>query len=217
MIFYFDYISHNAYLAWWRLDALEKRYGVEFEFIPVLFAGLLNAHGQLGPAEIPSKAWWMAKDVMRKAALLGIPLVPPASHPFNPLLPLRISSVEMAASDRRQLVATLFDATWGRGLDVSDPEVLASLLEEAGLRSAALLESAGTREVKERLREQTDAAIAKGVFGVPTVIVGDELFWGYDDFAHLELHLAGEDPLDRAALPAWLQIQPSARRRRPGE
>ena len=124
--FYFDYISHNAYLAWWRLDALEKRFGIEFELIPVLFAGLLNAHGQLGPAEIRPKAWWMAKDVMRKAAILGIPLVPPASHPFKPLLALRVSSVDMAAGDRRKLVAAMFGATWGRGLDVSDPGVAAA-------------------------------------------------------------------------------------------
>ncbi len=217
VVFYFDYISHNAYLAWWRLDALEKRFEIEFELVPVLFAGLLNAHGQLGPAEIPAKAWWMAKDVLRKATLLGIPLVPPASHPFNPLLALRLSSVEMEAKERRKLVATLFDATWGRGLDVSDAGVVVSALEAAGLDGANLVERAGGKDVKDRLREQTDAAIAKGVFGVPTVRVDDELFWGYDDFVHLELFLADEDPLDRTALEAWSRIRPTARRRRPGE
>ena len=125
--------------------------------------------------------------------------------------------MDMAAGDRRKLVAAIFDATWGRGLDVSDPGVVASVLEEAGLGSADLLERSGTVEAKERLREQTDAAIAKGVFGVPTVLVGDELFWGYDDFAHLELYLAGNDPLDRGALQAWSRIQSTARRRLPGE
>lgn len=217
MIFYFDYISHNAYLAWWRLEALEERFGVEFEFVPVLFAGLLNAHGQLGPAEIPAKASWMAKDVIRKAALLGVPLVAPASHPFNPLLPLRLSSADVSAEDRRRLVGAIFDAIWGRGLAISDPQVLASVVEEAGLPSADLLEAAGSRPIKERLREQTDAAIAHGVFGVPTVQVEEELFWGYDDFAHLELHLAGQDPLDRSALESWSRIRPTARRRRPDE
>jgi 2-hydroxychromene-2-carboxylate isomerase len=217
VIFYFDYISHNAYLAWWRLDELEKRYEVQFEFVPVLFAGLLNAHGQLGPAEIPSKAWWMAKDVMRKAALLGVPLMPPASHPFNPLLPLRVSSIEMSAVDRRKVVGALFNATWGRSRDVSDPEVVSAVLDEAEFNGEDLVSRAGSREVKDRLRDQTDAAIARGVFGVPTVRVDDEIFWGYDDFPHLELHLAGEDPLDRAVLEGWGRIQPTARRRRPGD
>jgi len=217
LFFYFDYISHNAYLAWWRLEALEKRYGVEFEFVPVLFAGLLNAHGQLGPAEIPAKAWWMAKDVLRKAALLGVPLVPPASHPFNPLLALRVSSLEMEPGDRRKVVATVFDATWGQGLDVSNPEVVASVLDKEGFNGAELIALSGSGETKDRLREQTESAIAKGVFGVPTVRVDDELFWGYDDFNHVELYLAGEDPLDRSALEGWGRIQPTARRRRPGE
>src|SRR5207249_319460 len=81
--FYFDYISSNAYLGWTQLPKLSDKYGFTIEPVPVLFAGLLEAHGQLGPAEIPAKAGWMGKNNLRKAALLGVPLNPPAFHPLE--------------------------------------------------------------------------------------------------------------------------------------
>jgi len=216
LTFYFDYISHNAYLAWSQLPDLAQRFALDIDLVPVLFAGLLNAHGQLGPAEVPAKAWWMAKDVLRKAALLGIPLAPPASHPFNPLLALRVSSAPTDPAKRHRAIAALFEATWARSLDVSDPAIVGSLLDEAGLDGADMVSRAGSAQVKDRLRAQTDAAIGLGVFGVPTMRIGDESFWGFDDLRHLELHLRGEDPLDASSLESWLRIRPSARRPRPG-
>ena len=69
------------------------------------------------------------------------------------------------------------------------------------------------QEVKDRVRSQTDSAIAAGVFGVPTMIIDSELFWGYDDFPFLERFLAGRDPLDHEALKAWVGVRPSATRR----
>ena len=87
--FYFDFISHNAYLAWTQLGPLAERHAVAFELVPVVFGALLAAHGQLGPAEVPPKSRWMLRDVVRKARLAGVPLAPPHSHPFNPLPSLR--------------------------------------------------------------------------------------------------------------------------------
>jgi len=86
--FYFDFVSPNAYLAWTQLPALAAQYGTAIEPVPVLFAGLLEAHGQLGPAEMPAKTRWMVRNNLRKAARLGVALNPPAFHPFNPLLAL---------------------------------------------------------------------------------------------------------------------------------
>src|SRR6185503_18890696 len=106
--FYFDYISPNAYLAWTQLPALAERYGVAVEPVPVLFAGLLEAHGQLGPAEVPAKMRWMSKSNLRKAARLRVALNPPAFHPFNPLLALRVSALPRDASQQHALVEALF-------------------------------------------------------------------------------------------------------------
>ncbi len=214
--FFFDYISSNAYLAWAELGRVAERHGRTVEPVPVLFAGLLNAHGQLGPAEIPVKALWMLKNTLRKARLLGIPLLPPPSHPFNPLLALRLSSLPMPAPTRRTLVGKLFGATWAGGPGVTDPARLAEIAASAGLDGASSVRAAEAPEAKDLLRRQTDAAIASGVFGVPTVIVGGELFWGYDDFPHLERFLRGEDPIDLDAVTAWAGVRPSAIRRRPG-
>jgi len=215
--FFLDYISSNAYLAWHEIHRLAESYGRRVEPTPVLFAGLLNAHGQLGPAEVLPKALWMNRNVHRKAALLGIQLKPPASHPFNPLLALRVSSIAMEESIRRKLIDALFRAVWSEGADVMDPRVISAIAATAGLDGDKAVAEAGTQEVKDRLRSETESAIGAGVFGVPTLIVDDELFWGYDDFPFLERFLAGRDPLDREALQAWFGVRPSVTRRRPDQ
>jgi 2-hydroxychromene-2-carboxylate isomerase len=215
--FLFDYISSNAYLAWIRLQQLAAEYDASLEPVPVLFAGLLEAHGQLGPAEVRPKALWMAKNNLRKAALLGVPLNPPRFHPFNPLLALRVSSLPLGADERRRLVGALLEAVWVRGLHVSEPEVVRGVVDEQGLDGAALVAEASQPESKARLRRQTDEAIAGGVFGVPSMICEGELFWGFDDLPYLEHRLAGRDPLDPRQLARWTGgVQASAvRRRRP--
>jgi 2-hydroxychromene-2-carboxylate isomerase len=102
-----------------------------------------------------------------------------------------------------------------RGLHVSEPETVASLANELGLDGPKLVEAAQQPEAKARLRAQTDAAIAAGVFGVPTMIVDGELFWGYDDWPYLELYLAGKDPLPPGEMAKWTTgPRPSAVRRR---
>jgi 2-hydroxychromene-2-carboxylate isomerase len=213
--FYFDYISSNAYLAWMKLPELLDRYGARLEPIPVLFAGLLEAHGQLGPAEIPAKAYWNWKNNLRKAALLSIPLNVPAHHPFNPLLALRASSLPMSEAERVALIDCLFKAVWVRRMHVSEPSVVQRVAGEAGLDGPWIVAEAQTPESKARLRAQTDQAISAGVFGVPSMLVGEELFWGYDDFPYLELHLAGKDPLDPEKLRTSVRAAPpSAVRRR---
>ncbi len=125
--FSFDYVSPNAYLAWTQLPALAARHGATIEPVPVLFAGLLAAHGQLGPAEIPAKIRWMAKNNLRKAARLGVALNPPAFHPFNPLTALRVSSLPLEPAARDALVGALFEAVWVRRLHVAEPDVVAGL------------------------------------------------------------------------------------------
>ena len=183
--------------------------------MPVLFAGLLEAHGQLGPAEVPTKAVWMIKNNLRKAALLGIPLNSPAFHPFNPLLALRVSSLPLEPRARLALIGALFEAVWVRGLHVSDRAVVERLADEIGVAGATVVADAEQPDAKARLRRQTDAAIARGVFGVPSMEVGDELFWGYDDFPFLESFLAGKDPLDSTGWRRSFDApRPSAVRRR---
>jgi 2-hydroxychromene-2-carboxylate isomerase len=216
LYFFLDYISHNAWLAWHEAPALARKHGLTLTPVPVVFGAMLSHYGQVGPAEVPAKSRWMLSNVLRKARARGIPIVPPASHPFNPLLALRVTCAAEPA-DQLRVVDRLFAATWAEGRAVSEPAVVREQLESLGLPADALLAAAGTDAVKQRLRETTGTAIAAGVFGVPTMLVRGELFWGYDDFPNLELFLAGRDPLpaDRAELRAWLEVKPSVQRKRP--
>ena len=169
----FDVISPFAYLAFSRLEELPD--GVELQLVPVLLAALLDHFGQRGPAEIPPKRRFTYRFVLWRARRLGLPLRMPPAHPFNPLAALRL--IIAAGSDRRA-AGTVLRAVFGEGRDVTDPAVIADLAEQLGVANpqAALADPA----VKQRLRDNTEWACARGVFGVPTVVIGEELFWGHD-------------------------------------
>lgn len=193
--FWFDFISPYAYLAWHRIAGICARNEARLALRPVLFAGLLKHWGHKGPAEIPAKRAYTFRDVARLAALQGVPLRPPARHPFVPLTALRVALPQVAGPDQHRIVDTIFAGGWAHGADLGDDEVIARILTEAGLDGPALVAHAGTPEVKAALRRSTEEAIARGLFGVPSMTVGDELFWGHDRLEHLELHLQGRDPL----------------------
>ncbi|MEE2778405.1 MAG: 2-hydroxychromene-2-carboxylate isomerase [Acidobacteriota bacterium] len=212
--FIFDYESPNAYIAWMELPRLEETYGLHLELTPVLYAGLLDAHGSVGPGEISAKGRWMTRDLLRKSARLGVPLNPPPHFPFNPLLALRVSLLDFADETRRCVIQALFEAVWVRELHVSELAIVERVLDELDLPAAELLEQAQSPEIKTLLRSQTDEVAARGVFGVPAMEVDGEIFWGYDDFPHLELFLAGEDPLDPQRLADWAKPRPASSNRR---
>ncbi|MCC6752226.1 MAG: 2-hydroxychromene-2-carboxylate isomerase [Deltaproteobacteria bacterium] len=210
--FCFDYLSPYAYLASTQIRALGARHGCAVEPVPVLFAALLGANGTRGPAEIPRKRAYIFKDVLRLAHALGQPIDLPASHPFNPLLALRATTAVAEPDARWELVHALFRATWVEGLRVEEPEVVARIATAAGLDGAGLVAAASQPEVKARLRTSTDEALAAGTFGVPTMLVEAELFWGVDSLPHLERYLRGEDPVTQAAAARWEGLRPSATR-----
>ena len=208
--FHFDYISPYSYLAWHRLQRFASEHALRVEVKPTLFAALLNHLGHKGPGEIPPKQRYMFKDCLRGAALLNVPFEPPATHPFNPLAALRATLLDMDEATRQRLVTHLYTATWARSLDVGSPEVVAGVCAEAGVPDA--LQRIADPAVKARLREATEEAIALGVFGVPTMIVDGELFWGTDSFGHLERYLAGDDPVSPDDVERWASIESSAER-----
>jgi 2-hydroxychromene-2-carboxylate isomerase len=170
---YFDFVSPFSYLQCEQLPALERTVRVHYK--PVLFAGLLKANEHKGPAEIPSKRRFTYRFVVWKARKLGIPLKFPAVHPFNPLPLLRLAIV---ADCDPEAVRRIFRFVWRNGRIGDLPIEWAELMAELGLRDAETRIAAP--EVKEALRRNTDDAVARGVFGVPTIAVGRELFWGVD-------------------------------------
>ena len=217
LYFFFDYISHNAYLAWHAVPALAQRHGLALTPVPVLFGAMLSHYRQVGPAELPAKSSWMLRNVLRKAKRHGIPIAPPASHPFNPLLALRVTCAVADEATQRRVVDRLFRATWAESRPMHEPATLRALLQELGLPADELLAAAQAEPAKQRLRQNTDEALAQGLFGVPTFAARGELFWGFDDMEYLDLFLQGRDALspDRAELAPWARVRPSVERRRP--
>lgn len=211
--FWFDFISPYAFFAWLRVGDVARAAGATLRARPVALAALLDHHGQLGPAEIPAKREHTFKDVARYAALHGIPLRGPAKHPFNPLTALRCSLPEVAGERQTHVIDALFRAGWSHGADLGDPEVVAGVLSEAGLDGPALVARTRDPAVKEALIAEGRAAIERGVFGVPTMDAGGELFWGNDRMDYVALRLAGRDPL-----PGGVQslLDRPAGARRPG-
>jgi len=170
---YFDFISPFSYLQCEQLPALER--AIRIRYRPVLLAGLLTAHGQKGPAEIAAKRRFTYRFVVWQAAKLGIPLKFPAVHPFNPLTLLRLA---IAVDCEPSAVRRIFRFVWRDGRLGDLPIEWAELVSELDVPDAAIL--IASSDVKEALRKNTDDAIARGVFGVPTLAIGDELFWGAD-------------------------------------
>ncbi len=211
--FHFDFLSPYAYLAWTQIHAIAARHGRSVTHVPTLLAALL-AHGATkGPAEIPAKRVYLVADTVRVARLLGVPYGPPASHPFNPLLALRIASLDGSEREKRARIGALYAAAWARGEPIDTDDAAARVLDEAGLDGADLVRRAREPSAKERLRAQTDAAIARGVFGVPTMIVDGAMFWGVDSLGHLERHLRGEGIDVASEMKRWMNVRPTAQRR----
>jgi len=193
--FYFDFISPYAYFAWRQIRDICRRNDATLTVHPVLFAAVLEHHGQLGPAEIPAKRVATFKDIARFSALNGIPLAGPKTHPFNPLVALRACQVSVAGDRQHDAVDALFMASWGQGADLADAETIQNILIDIGMDGVHMVERTRDPDVKDQLRAATQAAIDRGLFGVPTLFVGDEIFWGNDRLHYVELALQGRDPL----------------------
>ena len=183
--FYFDVISPYAYLAFERLPAALEGLNYKVIYQPVLFAGLLKHHGQLGPAEIEPKRAWTYRQVQWLAHDMGIDMQLPASHPFNPLALLRlVVASNPKGLPNRYVTEKLFHHVWHGGLDAEDLQRLQTLMD---LLKLAL--NPNGPEVKELLKAHTKAAISKGVFGVPTLEVDGKLFFGLDALPMLVAYL----------------------------
>lgn len=175
---YFDFVSPFAYLQSRMLDRFAGK--AEITPVPVLFAGLLGHWKNVGPAELPTKRVWTYRYCTWFGRRHGIPFKMPPSHPFNPLKPLRLA---IALGATRAAVGAIFDFIWAEGRDPSAPEEWPALGKRLGVADPEAAISAPA--VKDALRANTEAAIAAGVFGVPSLVVGGGVFWGMDgtDFA----------------------------------
>ena len=190
--FYLDFISPYAWLAFERLPEALDGLSYSVEYRPVLLGALLQQQGNPGPAGIPPKRDWTYRHVSWLGHSLGIPLQMPARHPFNPL-PLLRQALACSVDGRinRFVAGTVLRHVWVGGHDALDPARLDALAQALAPQLKPGMEPQDAA-VKTLLRSNTDAAAARGVFGVPAFGVDDKLFWGLDALPMLRAWLEGD-------------------------
>jgi 2-hydroxychromene-2-carboxylate isomerase len=190
-IFYFDFGSPNAYLAHRVIPAIEARTGVKFDYRPTLLGGVFKLTGNRSPAEafagIPLKLAYEGKETQRFVRRHGIKgYAHNPNFPVNTLMMMRGAVAAEREGVFEAYVEAMFRAMWERGLKMDDPAVFLATMAEAGLPAERLMALTGDAEVKARLIENTNDAVAHGVFGSPSFLVGDELFFGKDRLRDVE-------------------------------
>ncbi len=195
--FWFDPISPYACLAFERLPQALEGLSYSVDYRPVLFAGLLKQWGQKGPAEIEPKRAWTFRQIAWQSHRLGIPIDTPAQHPFNPLGLLRLlhASAPAGGLPNRSSCELVLRHVWRGGADANEPQRLEALRAQL-----APARDPGGDAVKQSLKELTAQAIARGVFGVPTIELDGRLFWGLDALEMVAACLRGDPWFDA---PAW--------------
>ncbi len=190
--FLFDYGSPTCYLAYTQLPALAAKHGAEIVWKPILLGGVHKATGNRSPVEVPAKGVWMLQDLQRFAKRYGVPYKTNPHFPINTLLLMR-GAVAMQREGRLLPYSdAIFKAMWVDGLNMGDPQVIGRVLAQAGFDPQALLAAANDEAVKQQLKSETEAAVARGVFGAPVFFVGEAMFFGQDrlDFVAEELAAA---------------------------
>jgi 2-hydroxychromene-2-carboxylate isomerase len=180
--FFFDFGSPTSYLAWTQLPKLAAECGAQLVWRPMLLGGVFKATGNASPVTVPAKGRWMFQDMGRWAQRHGVGLAMNPHFPINTLTLMRVAvGLQMRRpADFERYVDTVFRAMWEAPRNLGDAAVLSALLQSAGFDAEALLALAGDAEVKARLAANTDEAVARGVFGAPTMFVGEQMFFGQD-------------------------------------
>lgn len=185
--FYFDVGSPTAYLAHKRLQQLRAQYGLELRYMPMLLGGVFKASGNTSPIAIPAKGKYMLEqDLPRFAARYGVPLS------FNPHFPINTLNLMRAAIAAQQLgcvdayLDRVFDAIWVEKKNMGDAAVVEQVLADAGLDAGALIARSQDPAVKAELVANTEAAVARGVFGAPTLFMDGAMYFGQDRLDFIE-------------------------------
>jgi 2-hydroxychromene-2-carboxylate isomerase len=195
--FLFDFGSPNAYLSHKVIPAIEKRTGVAFEYVPILLGGIFKATNNKSPAEtlagIKNKREFMELETQRFLKRFNVkPYVWNPNFPVNTLMLMRGAIAAQAEGVFEAYVEAAFHHMWEEPKKMDDPEVLGKALTASGLDAAKLFARAQEPEIKNRLLENTQAAVARGAFGSPTFFVGDEMFFGKEQLREVEELIAGK-------------------------
>ena len=185
--FFYDLGSPYSYLASTQLAGIEERTGAKARLLPITLGGLRKTTGHQMPP--PMQLKYMSEDTSRWAKQYGVAMQIPRAFPVSTIKALRAVLAAERAGRQVEAMHALFRAYWGEGEDLSDPAVLECALGQAGLDGKAMVAAAEEQEVKDALRRNTELALSRGVFGVPTFFVGERSFWGNDRLHFVEAEL----------------------------
>ena len=184
---YFDYNSPYSYLASLQIERVCEKAGAELEWQPMVLGGVFQARNHTPQIRDPVRAKYMLEDLQNLAEAYGLPYRQRTHFLFKGVLPLRATIQVPQGAARALAVHALYRGAFAQDQDLGDAKVVAALLQEAGLDGEALVAGAEQQHVKDQLKESTDKAIARGVFGAPTLFLdGKKMFWGHDRVPVLE-------------------------------
>lgn len=180
--FFFDFGSPTTYLAHTQLPRIAAETGARVDYVPMLLGGVFKATGNQSPVMVPAKGRWMGGDLVRFARRYRVPFKFNPHFPINTLTLMRGAvGLQMRQPDRfLPYVDAVFRAMWVEPANLGDPAAIAATLSAAGFDAAAFQTLVADAEVKAKLIANTEAAVARGVFGAPTCFVGDQMFFGQD-------------------------------------
>lgn len=178
--FFFDFGSPTSYLAWTQLPQIVEAAGAQIVWRPMLLGGVFKASGNQSPISIPAKGRYMLQDLARFARRYDVPLAFNPHFPINTLALMRGAAGYLGSEQFQPYVQAVFEALWVQQQNLGDPEVIAAVLNAAGLDAAEFERLISDEAVKQRLKDNTEEALQRGVFGAPTFFVGSEMFFGQD-------------------------------------
>ena len=190
--FYYDFSSPYTYIASTRIEKLCEDNGAELEWKPFLLGGVFNEIGSVPAVQIDNKFTYLRRDFELCAKYYGADFNFPDLFPLNSVRSMRGA---FAAQEQGKLVDythEMFRLYWTEGLDLSKPEILGDAVSNVGIDSEWFVNRIGEQEIKDKLRDETNIAIERGVFGAPTMFVDDQMFWGNDRLDFLDKYLKGD-------------------------
>jgi 2-hydroxychromene-2-carboxylate isomerase len=178
--FFFDLGSPTSYLAWTQLPGIAAAADAQIVWRPMLLGGIFKATGNQSPVTIPAKGRYMLQDLARFATRYGVAMNFNSHFPINTLTLMRGAAGYLDTPQLLPYLHAVFDAMWVQQKNLGNPEVLAEVLSAAGLDGAAFEAMINDDAVKQRLKDTTDEAVKRGVFGAPTFFVGQQMHFGQD-------------------------------------
>jgi 2-hydroxychromene-2-carboxylate isomerase len=185
--FFFDYASPYSYLASSQVEKIAQQTGASLSWRPFFLGGVFKATGNSSPALVPNKAIYMLQDLLRWTRHYGLPdFTLPDPFPARSITSLRLALVAQDEGKLPSFSHLLYQQIFALGKDQAQVAVLTEVIREAGMDPDACIERAGSQEIKDRLRKNTEEAVERGSFGAPTFFVGEQMFIGNDRLGFVE-------------------------------